>query len=1120
MNKKNFQYDIFVFYSVADAHVVRPLCERLKLDGLNIWFDVWEFRTISSNEHFRRLAIEKGIKSARTLLLCMSQSLFEDEQARAEKYSIAFRDPLDEGRRLIPVLLDDTTTPSWLSSFVFADWRSRSDTVYEQIRDACLPPPATKIATATDAPRIGPVATSSVPILPGKTVRAYSQENGRVLLSTFGGEVFEIDLTAPEEPKHVWKPNGTVTALMSCKAANAIAYCRNGSLAVRAAKSKVLNGHDGPVLTVAQCDDSGFLSGGADGAILLWDYKAFEIRNTYLGHTGAVRCIVASDNIIISGSNDATIRIWDKHSQCLRVLEAHTAEITALALSSNNQVIISGARDNSLRIWEVGSGFCYQALEGHTDFISVISTHPNQRHILTGSGDRTVRLWDLTTGKCLRVLDGHRGDVMLVRWTSNTTAISGDQYGFLKWTFNNIDFAVDPFEADSASLRAGEAQVQYTNAKVLLVGESGAGKSSLSVRLASDHWEPNTESTVGAWATQWKLPVVSDQNIEREIWLWDFGGQSDQRLIHQLYMADAALAILVFNGQKDDLFDSLGQWDRDVCRASPHGFGKILVAARIDAGGLKFSRKQIDEFVAERGFNSYLQTSAKSGTGCLELREAIVKFIDWNRIPWRSSPILFKRLKDKIVELKDAGQILMRFNDLSSRLRLELKSAEANFTDEQLRAVLNLLSGPGIVSELEFGGWILFRPELLNAYGQALIRTIRDDPSELGSIAEDKLLNGELSSDALPNVPKADEQYILLDLHRQLIAKGLCLRQPTAVGNILVLPAFFRRRRPAGDARPPVLVSYEFDGYSDEIHATLVVYLVHTNHFMQDNLWQDGADFVTTRGRKKIGIKLSALREGKGKIDVYANLDVGNGQLIQFIGYVHEHLRHRAANVVRHRHYVCSVCGIPVESHTAVAKRLEMGKDDIVCGVCENRVLLWDELEEIYNDPHSGEKARELEKKITVALDNESKERVLVGEVISAVGLANQLSREKNVSDHGIDMEIEFKNSKGEASGKMIYLQLKSGDSHLRVRKKDSARIFDIKDARHAEYWMNQTNLVYLVIRNSKGEIEWMEIRNHLRELSKDDDRITQIVFKGENFNAQSILRVREHVMGFGTGAR
>ncbi len=46
--------------------------------------------------------------------------------------------------------------------------------------------------------------------------------------------------------------------------------------------------------------------------------------------------------------------------------------------------------------------------------------------------------------------------------------------------------------------------------------------------------------------------------VEREIWLWDFGGQADQRLIHQLYTNQTHPAALVFDPQKEDLFDTLG----------------------------------------------------------------------------------------------------------------------------------------------------------------------------------------------------------------------------------------------------------------------------------------------------------------------------------------------------------------------------------------------------------------------------------------------------------------------------------------------------------------------------------------------------------------------------------
>jgi GTPase SAR1 family protein len=113
--------------------------------------------------------------------------------------------------------------------------------------------------------------------------------------------------------------------------------------------------------------------------------------------------------------------------------------------------------------------------------------------------------------------------------------------------------------------------------------------------------------------------VSSDDGVEREIWLWDFGGQADQRLIHQLYMDETALAVLVFDGQKEDLFETLGHWDRDLTRASRQAFSKLLVAGRVDAGGLRVSRSQIEAFAKERSYTQFLETSAKFNRGCEEL---------------------------------------------------------------------------------------------------------------------------------------------------------------------------------------------------------------------------------------------------------------------------------------------------------------------------------------------------------------------------------------------------------------------------------------------------------------------------------------------------------------------
>ena len=107
-------------------------------------------------------------------------------------------------------------------------------------------------------------------------------------------------------------------------------------------------------------------------------------------------------------------------------------------------------------------------------------------------------------------------------------------------------------------------------------------------------------------------------------------------------------------------------------------------------------------------------------------------------------------------------------------------------------------------------------------------------------------------------------------------------------------------------------------------------------------------------------------------------------------------------------------------------------------------------------------------------------------------------------------IEIEFKDDKGRASGKRLYLQLKSGDSYLTTRKRDGAEVFQIKHERWATYWQQQAYPVLLVIRTSDGEIRWMDVSEYQRRLPQP---VKQIVFSGERFDVMSVRRWRERMM-------
>jgi len=1139
-----FPLDLFLSHSSQDKAVVRALAERLRGDGLRVWFDEWAIQPGDSIP----AKIEEGLEDSLVLVLCMSAAAFGSNWAQLEAGTFRFRDPLNKERRFIPLRLDDTPIKGSLEQISYIDWRPTVRAqAYAKLLEVCRPPVKPSVVEPETAG--GHVGEWVIQIdsesyilncafsLDGRRAilatndnraRLWNVETGRCLRVLSGHmELIQALAWSGDQHRALSGSNDTTIRLWDVETGRCL---------------RTLKDHDDIVLSVAWSGDQRrALSGSIDQTVRLWDIETGRCLRIFKGHTGWVMSVAWSSDgqRALSGSRDQTIRLWDVETgRCLRTFKSEDGgEVCSVAWNSDQRRALSGSNDGAVRLWDVETGRCLRVLEGHTNRVASVVWSTDGRLALSGSDDKTVRLWEIETGRCLRVLKGHADPVLNVVWGDDgRRAFSGGAEGcILAWDLSEFVTEAHDSEAPTCAPSLPPNQVQYTNAKVVLVGDTSAGKTGLSMRLAHSRWEPS-DSTVGAWATQWNLPVASGEGGEREIWLWDFGGQADQQLIHHLYLDETALAVLVFDGQKENLFETLGQRDRALTRASRKGFAKLLVAGRVDTGGLRVSQNQIETFAKERGYTQFLKTSAKTNLGCEALKEAILKNISWEDIPWRSSPLLFKQLKEEIIRLKDEGRVLIRFNDLRGYLQLSSSAAFKHFTDEELKAVLGLLAGPGVVWELEFGSWVLLQPEYINAYAQAVLQTIRADEEERGYLPEARVLNGDLTyHSSMKRLETDDERFVLLAMHQMLLSRGLCLREETEQGACLIFPSYYRRERPELVGHPAVWVSYRFNGFLDEIYATLVVRLHHALPFQRDHLWHNAADFKTLTG-KQVGVKMTRRAEGAGELAVYFDPVVSEGEKVVFSKYVHEHLQRHASDVERLRHYVCPQCGTLVGNLDVAMKRRNAwlegrpppkpkatdlkspngreGSPTIICAECEQRVPLWDEIEQHFASPAIQQQVRVLQEASNLVLDNESKERALVGEVISTVALAGQISREFSVSDHGIDMEIEFKDDSLKATGKKLYLQLKSGDSHLRKRKGDGTEVFTIKDERHARYWMGQAFPVMLVIRTSDGDIRWMEVRDRLKEKSGDSKTpVKQIIFSGERFDVMSVRRWREKAL-------
>lgn len=1134
-----FQYDVFLSHSAKDKTVVRDMAERLRKDGVKVWFDEW---VLKSGDNIPA-KIEEGLVRSRVLVLCMSANAFGADWAQLESGTFRFRDPLNKERRFLPLRLDDAPIKGSLAQFLRLDWsQGDREQAYAKLLEACQ----------EEDPRL---SHDQEQAREHSLEKVYSLGNFASVLSM------------------AWSPDGR----------HALSGYADNTMRVWEVASgrclRVIDGHAVGILSVAWSPDGRrALSSSLDNTVRLWDIASGRCLRRLEGHTATVNSVAWSPDgrQALSASDDTTVRLWDIESgSCLRVLEDHTGGVWSVAWKPDGRQALTGSADGSVRLWDIESQRCLFVLNGHTETAVTVAWSPDGRHALSGSYDKTLRLWEITSGRCLRVIEGHTGTVWSVAWSPDgRRALTGSADKTVRmWEIAN-GRSLNVLEGLAASVYAvswspdgclgffmafngemgiwklavalGEGRsppqpvttvnddaVEYTNAKVLVVGDTHAGKTGLTYRLSTGNWRPSDGSTVGAWSTQWLLKDTEAMDgEEREIWLWDFGGQADQRLIHQLYMDRTALILLLFNADQEDVLPGLREWQTALRRCVKGDIPHFLVAGRIDTG-FKASRGKLQVFAKEQGL-AYHETSAKSGDGCDELRVAMIAGIPWELMEKRTSPRIFKLIKDEILELRDEGQVLHTFKELRELLWQRLPD-EPRFTDEILQTVIGLLDGPGVVKELDYGTYILLAPEWINAYAQAVIRTLRSAENDLGvlplrSIAEGKLIYQSIGRDGVPvemmRLPPAEERVVLGEMERQLEQRALCLCQ----GDKLVFPSHCGRDRPAVLEHPSVFVSYAVKGFLDDIYATLVVKLADSESFQLKELWRDAADFVTLAGDHHMGIKLARASGSDGDISVYFGKGVTKQEQVIFANYIHAHLQTSCEEAQRLRHYVCPKCHAPKGNPEVLMKKLlrEKQNADTECDDCGERFPLWDALEKKFASDAVRAQVELLQADDLAKLSTRRKGKLLVLDVGARITSANQKWIEvPGDEDDGIDMMVEFTDEDGNGIGKGLCLQLKAGNSHL-TKRKDGTEIFTIKKQRWVKTWTNQPHPVMLVIgtfpkedgratgssKREFADVRWMEITSVLqRESANGTKLIKQIEFKGEHLDLSSVRRWRERVL-------
>jgi WD40 repeat protein len=108
----------------------------------------------------------------------------------------------------------------------------------------------------------------------------------------------------------------------------------------------------------------------------------------------SVKSIAFSSFIAINNGN--SFNVYNNYSKFARfdTLTGHNQSVESLAIIPSNENIVSGSRDNTVKIWNSTAFRLKATLENHTHWVNALAIIPSNENIVSGSNDKTIKVWN------------------------------------------------------------------------------------------------------------------------------------------------------------------------------------------------------------------------------------------------------------------------------------------------------------------------------------------------------------------------------------------------------------------------------------------------------------------------------------------------------------------------------------------------------------------------------------------------------------------------------------------------------------------------------------------------------------------------------------------------------
>lgn len=171
-------------------------------------------------------------------------------------------------------------------------------------------------------------------------------------------------------------------------------------------------------------DSNKIISCSADTTIKVWDSHTSQLLMDLIGHTDTVFCLLVISSVIqrankninlmneefqtdlkkenytgsvlISGSYDQTIKIWDLCTgNLIRTFEAHKGAVFSLCEIPAEPKFLSAGQDGNIYYWDMRESKLIHTFISHKEPVRIVTISPKKDFFASGSIDKSIKLWDL-----------------------------------------------------------------------------------------------------------------------------------------------------------------------------------------------------------------------------------------------------------------------------------------------------------------------------------------------------------------------------------------------------------------------------------------------------------------------------------------------------------------------------------------------------------------------------------------------------------------------------------------------------------------------------------------------------------------------------------------------------